>query len=168
MALVYHGPGVVLRRDAGAAAPLVKALQVDLRRLGYLRSGIDGEFGEGTELAVRALQYDLLHAGQQGADGEAPVALSTFNAGRVTTVTGVLDEGLAACLEDMLGDARVTRLPRSDDPARANREAFAAVETLTGLPVPRTFLLAILLQESGGQHYQYGVLQRLTRPPLAL
>jgi hypothetical protein len=154
MALVYNRPGLVLRRAADAAASLVRALQQDLRKLGYLRSGIDGQFGAGTEQAVRALQFDLLHAGQHGADGDAPVALATFNGGRVTSVTGVLDEGLAACLEDILGDARVPTLPRSDDPTRANREAFAALQSLTGLRVPRPFLLAILLQESGGQHFR--------------
>jgi peptidoglycan hydrolase-like protein with peptidoglycan-binding domain len=119
-----------------------------------LRSGIDGHFGEGTERAVRALQYDLLHAVQHGSDGDAPVALTTFNRGRVAGVTDVLDEGLAGCLEDLLGDDRVPTLPRSDDPARENREAFAAVQSLTGLRVPRPFLLAILLQESGGQHFR--------------
>jgi peptidoglycan hydrolase-like protein with peptidoglycan-binding domain len=45
MALVYRRPGLVLRRSSGSADPLVKALQRDLRRLGYLRSGIDGQFG---------------------------------------------------------------------------------------------------------------------------
>jgi hypothetical protein len=34
MALVYRRLGVVLRRDADAAAWLVRALQRDLRRLG--------------------------------------------------------------------------------------------------------------------------------------
>jgi putative peptidoglycan binding protein len=154
MALVYRRPGIVLRRDADAALSLVRALQEDLRKLGYLRSGIDGQFGQGTESAVRALQYDLLHAVQHGADGDAPVALTTFNRGRVSGVTGVLDEGLAGCLEDLLGDARVPTLPRSDDPVRENREAFAAVQALTGLRVPRLFLLALLLQESGGQHFR--------------
>jgi putative peptidoglycan binding protein len=154
MALVYRGSGIVLGRDGSAAASLVRALQADLRRLGYLRAGIDGQFGQGTERAVRALQYDLLHAGQRGPDGEAPVALATFNGGRVTGVTGVLDERLAACLDDILADPRVTPLPRSDDPARANREAYAAVQALAGLTVPRAFLLAILLQESSGLHFR--------------
>ena len=39
----------------------------------------DGRFGDGTASAVRALQYDLLTAGQHGSDGDAPVALQTFN-----------------------------------------------------------------------------------------
>jgi Putative peptidoglycan binding domain len=154
MALVYRRSGLVLRRGSALADPRVKALQQDLRRLGYLRSGIDGDFGDGTERAVRALQWDLLHAVQRGSDGEAPVTLRAFNRERVTGVTGVLDESLAACLDDILADPRVRPLPRSDDPARANREAFASVQTLVGLRVPRPFLLAILLQESGGQHFR--------------
>src|SRR5438128_1724988 len=56
--VVYRRAGLVLRRGAGPADPLVRALQQDLRKLGYLRSGIDGQFGEDTERAVRALQYD--------------------------------------------------------------------------------------------------------------
>src|SRR5262249_8089596 len=83
-----------------------------LGKPGSRRSGTDGRFGGGPEEAVRALQFDLLHAGQHGADGDAPVALATFNAGRVTGVTGALDEGLAACLQDILTDARVPTLPR--------------------------------------------------------
>lgn len=154
MALVYRRPGLVLKRGSAAAAPLVKVLQLDLRKLGYLRSGIDGDFGDGTEAALRALQFDLLHAVQRGSDGEAPVTLRDFNRERVTSVTGVLDENLAACIEDILADPRVPTLPRSDDPARANREAFASVQSLVGLRVPRQFLLAILLQESDGLHFR--------------
>jgi len=136
MALVYRRSGLVLKRGSAAADPLVKALQQDLRKLGYLRSGIDGGFGEGTERAVRALQFDLLHAVRRGSDGEAPVTLREFNRERVTSVTGVLDENLAACIEDILADPRVPMLPRSDDPTRANREAFASVQSLVGLRVP--------------------------------
>jgi len=154
MALVYRRSGLVLKRSSAAADPLVKALQQDLRKLGYLRSGIDGGFGEGTERAVRALQFDLLHAVQRGSDGAAPVTLREFNRERVTSVTGTLDENLAGCIEDILADPRVPALPRSDDPARANREAFASVQSLVGLRVPRPFLLAILLQESGGLHFR--------------
>jgi hypothetical protein len=154
MTPIYRRPGLVLRRGSALSDPRVQALQRDLRRLGYLRSGIDGDYGEGTERAVRALQWDLLHAVPRGSDGEAPVSLRAFNRGRVGAVSGVLDEGLAACLEDLLTDPRVPALPRSDDPARANREVFASVQHLAGLSVPRPFLLAILLQESGGLHFR--------------
>jgi putative peptidoglycan binding protein len=151
--LTYRRPGLALRRAAGAADPLVKALQRDLRSLGYLRSGIEGRFGEGTERAVRALQYDLLNGARHGPDGDAPLALTTFNRRRVAAITGVLDEPLAACLEEILADPRVPRLPRSDDPARANRDTWSRVRELADLAVPRPFLLAVLLQESGGQHF---------------
>jgi hypothetical protein len=154
MALVYHRAGLVLKRGSASGDPLVKALQHDLRKLGYLRSGIDGGFGEGTESALRALQFDLLHAVQRGSDGEAPVTLREFNRERVTSVTGTLDENLAGCIDEMLADHRLPTLPRSDDPARANRDAFAALQTLVGLRVPRPFLLAILLQESDGLHFR--------------
>ena len=150
----YRQPGLVLRPRSGPADPLAQALQEDLRALGYLRSGIDGRFGGGTSSAVRALQLDLLTGGQHGSDGDAPVALRTFNRGRVATVTGVVDERLAACIEDLLGDRRIPALPRSADPAAANRAALARIERLVGLPVPRSFLVAIVLQESGGWHYR--------------
>ncbi|HEX2439589.1 MAG TPA: peptidoglycan-binding domain-containing protein [Methylomirabilota bacterium] len=154
MALVYRRTDLVLRRGAPAAEALVKALQLDLRKLGYLRSGIDGQFGDGTERAVRALQFDLLHGSSAGDDGAAPVALRTFNRGRVTDLTGIVDERLAGCLEDLLGDPGVTALPRSDDPVAANQQAFASVRRMVGLTAPRSFLLAILLQESGGLHFR--------------
>jgi hypothetical protein len=154
MAVIYRRAGLVLRRNAGGADPFVKALQADLRRLGYLRSGIDGQFGEGSERAVRALQYDLLNAIAHGQDGDAPVSVKAYNRGRVTNVTGMCDQGLVACIDEMLADHRMPTLPRSDDPGRANREAFAMLQTLVGLSVPRPYLLAILLQESSGQHFR--------------
>ena len=150
----YRQPGLVLRPRSGPPDPLAQALQEDLRALGYLRSGIDGRFGAGTSSAVRALQLDLLIGGQHGSDGDAPVALRTFNRGRVAAPTGVVDERLAGCIEDLLGDHRIPTLPRSADPAGANREALAQIERLVGLPVPRPFLVAIFLQESGGWHYR--------------
>ena len=150
----YRQPGLELRPRSGPPDPLAKSLQEDLRSLGYLRAGIDGQFGAGTASAVRALQYDLLTAGQHGSDGDAPVALQTFNRGRVTGLTGVVDERLAACIEDILGDPRIPTLPRSAEPAKANQDALAQVQQLVGLPVPRPFLLAIFLQESGGMQYR--------------
>jgi hypothetical protein len=144
----------VLRPRSGPPDPLAQALQQDLRALGYLRSGIDGRFGAGTGSAVRALQLDLLTGGQHGRDGDAPVALRTFNRGRVAAPTGVVDERTAACIEDLLSDHRIPSLPRAADPVRANRAALAQIERLVGLPVPRAFLVAIFLQESGGWHYR--------------
>jgi peptidoglycan hydrolase-like protein with peptidoglycan-binding domain len=154
MALIYRRAGLVLRRNAAGSDPLVQALQADLRKLGYLRAGIDGQFGEGSERAVRALQYDLLNAIAHGRDGDAPVSVKAYNRGRVTGITGVCDQGLVACIEEMLADHRMPTLPRSDDPGRDNRAAFTALQTLVGLSVPRPYLLAILLQESDGQHFR--------------
>jgi hypothetical protein len=54
----------------------------------------------------------------------------------VVSVTGACDQGLAACIDDMLTDHRLPTLPRSDDPAGANRDALAALQTLVGLDVP--------------------------------
>lgn len=150
----YRQPGLELRPRSGPPDPLVQALQEDLRALGYLRSGIDGRFGAGTGSAVRALQLDLLTGDRHGRDGDAPVALRAFNRGRVSAPTGVVDQPLAGCIEDLLDDRRVPRLPRSPDPVAANREALAQIERLVGLPVPRPFLVAIFLQESGGWHYR--------------
>jgi putative peptidoglycan binding protein len=150
----YRQPGLELRPRSGSADPLVKALQEDLRSLGYLRAGIDGVFSDGTASAVRALQYDLLTAEQHGSDGDAPVALKTFNRGRVAGLTGIVDERLAACIENIVDDQRIPALPRAAEPERANRETLAQIRQLVGLPVPRPFLLAIFLQESGGLHYR--------------
>ena len=134
----------------------MKALQQDLRRLGYLKSGIDGQFGEGSDKRrpVAAALACLPTPSPTAATVMRPQPLKAFNRGRVASVTGVCDQGLVVCIEDMLADHRLPTLPRSDDPARANRDAFAALQTLVGLRVPRPFLLAILLQESDGQHFR--------------
>ncbi len=59
--LTYRRPGLIIRRGGSEASnEQVRHLQRDLRQLGYLRKGIDGKFGKGTELAVAALQHDLL------------------------------------------------------------------------------------------------------------
>ena len=62
-----------------------RQLQRHLRMLGYLKRGIDGAFGKGTENAVRALQYDLLH--NDGSDSQgglpAPLRVMDYNRGRV-------------------------------------------------------------------------------------
>src|SRR5690242_18994148 len=91
---------------------LVRDLQRDLRALGYLREGIDGAFGAGTDLAVRRLQFDRLHnAGASPADdGAAPVSITDYYQGRVTAETGVVDAGLAGCIDEMLADAALPKL----------------------------------------------------------
>lgn len=152
--LVYRKAGLRLARGIPAPPTLVRALQRDLRRLGYLKSGIDGQFGRGTEQAVRALQWDLLFNNGSGSDGPAPVPMTAHNGGRVTAVDGALDERLAACLGDILADDRVPSLPRSTRPVTENRRALDRVRHLGQAPVPVPFLLAIIQQESGGLHFR--------------
>ncbi len=62
---VYGRRGLRLARGTPAAPELVRALQRNLRRLGYLRAGLDGRLGPETERAVRSLQHDLLFAEQR-------------------------------------------------------------------------------------------------------
>ena len=147
-------------RDAGLAqgkvqdAVLVRALQQDLRCLGYLSRGIDGDFGPGTTQAVRRLQFDLMHNDGRSTrdDGPAPVALTSFNHG-VVAVSGIVDAALADSIESALADPLVPRLPRSDDPVAANRAALASVADIASKTAPTPFLLATFRQESGSQHY---------------
>lgn len=148
----YQQDGLVLARGDGSVS-LVRALQQDLRCLGYLPDGIDGVFGGGTAAAIRALQYDLINPPQ--AHGEAPIRIADFNQnGGVTTVTGVLDQALAGCIAALLAAPGVDWVPRSDDPAGANRAALRQAEHLTGVGVPMPFLLAMFVQESNCQHFQ--------------
>ena len=89
-----------LRRAGGVSAPpdVTKALQRDLRRLGYLRAGIDGSFWRETESAVKALQYDLLHNEGAGPDGASLVRVRDYNHGCVAAVDGAVGESLAAAM----------------------------------------------------------------------
>ena len=82
MVSTYRNAG--LAKGSTTDKELVKALQRDLRALGYLRQSIDGDFGEGTHLAVCRLQHDLLHndGSSTSGDGNAPCAVRDFNAGR--------------------------------------------------------------------------------------
>jgi peptidoglycan hydrolase-like protein with peptidoglycan-binding domain len=137
-------------------SPLVRDLQRDLRLLGYHKGGIDGVFGGGTAKSVRALQYDLLSntGTSSNGDGSAPVAVAGYNRGRVVTVSGVLDQNLAACISDMLDDAAFPKLPFSNSPLADNQLALQAVASMAGSQVPFPFLYGILMQESGCQHFQ--------------
>ena len=147
----YLEPGVVLR--LGLVSPAVQDLQRDLRRLGYLRTGIDGRFGPVTTAAVKALQHDLLHNRGRGRDGDAPVAICDYNRGRVHHVTGVADPRLGECIANMLNDPLYPKLPFALDPVAENRRACAAVEALALRSVPLPFLLGVLAQESGLRHF---------------
>ncbi len=134
----------------------VRALQFALRSLGYLKAGIDGQFGNASRKAITALQFDLLsNTGKSTAgDGDAPVAVRDYNRGRVTAVSAQFDQGLGACIADMMQDQAFPKLPSSDDPVSANRAALATVAALPSQSVPTPFLVGIVLQESGGKHYQ--------------
>jgi len=162
MPVPYLKEGLALGPGRTNDPSLVGALQRDLRALGYLASGLDGAFGSGTARAVEALQFDLLHndGKSHGGDGSAPVSIVEFNRdgsageGRlVTAVNGVVDFATATCIDRMLADDRVFKLPSAFDPAAENRKALEAVATSGGLPVPMPFVLAIATQESGAQHY---------------
>ncbi len=149
----YSTPG--LRLAAGAAEPreAVRDLQRDLRMLGYLAAGIDGVFGKGTEDAIRALQYDLLHNSGKGPDGQAPVAMRDYNRGRVTSPDGILEEKLAAILEEMIEDERFGKVPESADPAAENQKIRRGLAEMKPGLVPAPFLISILKQESGLRHF---------------
>ncbi len=157
--LSYQKPSLVLQRGVPADAGLVADLQRDLRALGYLTHGIDGTFGAGTELAVRALQHDLIHgaAGQPVPGGAAPVAIDSFNgapgAPLVGIIDGVVDQALVACIAAMMADSRMVLLPSAADPAADNLKALAAITSSASTRSPMPFISAIVRQESGGRHF---------------
>lgn len=155
VAPTYLRTGLVLAAGQSNDPGLVRTLQRDLRQLGYLASGIDGNFGRGTAAAVRALQYDLQHnsGSSTRADGAAPVAIADYNLGRVGTITGVLDQDLAQCLADLLADDNVTKLPAASDPAAENERARAAIAAAASTLAPTPYLVAIVRQESQGKHF---------------
>ncbi|HEX2580461.1 MAG TPA: peptidoglycan-binding domain-containing protein [Dongiaceae bacterium] len=155
MAQNYCQPGLTLAMGTTADPALVRMVQQDLRRLGYLGTGIDGRFGRNTERAIKALQFDLLnnHGQSRQKDGGAPVAITDYNKGRVMKVSGILNQSTAACMVDLIRDDKVPKLPNAADPAAENRRAMAAIATATNGTVPAPFLKAILMQESGGRHF---------------
>ena len=134
----------------------VKSLQADLRALGYLYAGIDGVAGQGTERAIRALQWDLLNAtgASTGSDGPAAVAVGSYNQGRVAAVTGSCDAGTAACIAAMIADPRFPKLPSTDNAAAENARIPALIDSLDALKAPAPFLRAIVQQESNGRHWR--------------
>ena len=151
MALPYRSAAI----GSEAAAPAdIRALQQDLRSLGYLARGIDGAFGRNTRGAIRALQYDLLHndGAPSRSDGGAPVVVSRYCRG-VTQITGVVDAATADSIEAMLSDPTFPKIPRSSAPADANKAALARVAATKSTVAPISFLLAIFQQESSSQHY---------------
>jgi len=161
MPLIYNTPGIGLAQGAANDPTLVRALQRDLRALGYLKQGIDGNFGPGTVLAVRALQYDLLNndgSSWSGDDGRAPVAMNSYNddgtgGRRVTSITGTVTQALAQCLEALLNDPNVPSLPDANDPAAENRAAMLAISGTASTVAPTPFIAAMVVLESSGQHF---------------
>ncbi|MCP4203102.1 MAG: peptidoglycan-binding protein [bacterium] len=150
--LSYRQPGLVLERGGtDATLEQVRDLQRDLRRLGYLRSGLDGQFGPGTQRAVKALQHDLLTA-MDRASG-APVDVMDYNQGRVVDVSGACDRGLANCISDMLDDPEYPDLPKAEDPKAENRQLAEDIVALESDEAPVPFIAAILKQESGLKHF---------------
>src|SRR5271170_4913881 len=151
----YAVPGLVLVPSPTFSSQ-VQDLQQDLRALGYSGGGIDGVFGTGTQKAVMALQYDLVHnnGASSAGDGSAPVAVQSYNNGTVASQTGTVDQSLVACIVAMLVDPAFPKLPFSLDPSGDNQAAIASVQAMSPSPVPIPFLLALLQQESNGKHFQ--------------
>lgn len=156
----YQVPGLTMSVGQAAPREAVLDLQRDLRALGYLRAGIDGGYGQGTAAAVAALQYDLMHndGSSHAGDGSAPVAIRDFNGAagtpKVQVANGVFDQSVAACLAALCSDARIPALPFAQDPSGENARAMAAVRASRSGQSPVPFILAIVKQESGGQHFQ--------------
>ncbi len=136
-----------LKRDS-AEVDMVREAQRHLRALGYLKRGIDGKFGPGTERAVRSLQFDLIHT-DDTANG-SPVSVQSYNKGRVTDVSGILDPNTAACIQDILNDPEFILLPYSENPESENAE----IDQMESERVPMPFLKVILQQESGMRQFE--------------
>ena len=154
--LSYQQPGLTVQKGgADATKQQIKDLQRDLRSLGYLKSGIDGKFGNLTRSAVQALQYDLLfnEGKSTGNDGSAPVMVIDYNRNRVVDVTGVVDQDLAGCISDMLEDPDIPLLPKADNPKEENGKIADRILGMSSDEVPIPFLAAILKQESGVKHF---------------
>ena len=154
MVSVYRN--AALAKGNAADQELVRALQRDLRALGYLRQSIDGDFGAGTHLAVCRLQHDLLHndGSSTSGDGNAPCAVRDFNSGRVTAIDGVVSAGLADCIADLLEADAYPKLPSAADPVAANAAAVQQIANAPSTIAPTPFMLAMFRQESNLQHFR--------------
>ena len=152
----YQRKNLVIARGSTRAGELqIRDLQRDLRRLGYLGGGIDGNFGRMSERAVMALQYDLLHndGRSRQSDGDAAVRVLSYNRRRVFDVTGTVDWGMAGCIADMVADPAFPCLPFADDAVSENKKVRRILDELPPPGVPIPFLMAMLMQESGLRHY---------------
>ncbi len=152
----YQKPGLILKKgDIDVTESYVSDLQEDLRRLGYLKKNIDGNFGPGTERAVKALSYDLLYIdGSSTKDvGDAPLLVFNYNIGRFADVTISLDSSLGACLSDMLIDPEFPKLPKVDDPDTENDKIVNYIKQMSSTEAPIPFIIGILKQESRLKHF---------------
>lgn len=148
----YQGFSAPLERAGAVAAPVLRALREDLRALGYLHSGITGTWTDQLDDAVQAIRLDLTHA-------KAPAVVKAYNAaGKVLAqpvdhgVTAV-EPALATIIAQMAADPAFVKLPRSDDPAAANKAAVDRVKTIFNGIAPTPFLLAMFRQESASRHF---------------
>ncbi|GAA0580183.1 peptidoglycan-binding protein [Rhizomicrobium electricum] len=158
MEALYQKSGLVLQTDGLGDPAAVKALQHDLRKLGYLRAGIDGVYGSGTAAAVKALQYDLLNNDGGGTDGRSPIGLSACNqktggGTAVTKIDGMLDQDLAQIVVQLVGEPKIGLMPRAPDVKAANASAMAALAAMSNTTAPPPFIAAMVVQESNGCHY---------------
>lgn len=158
VAAAYIKTGLKLGLNLSNDPVAVKALQRDLRALGYLRAGVDGDFGQQTEAAIRAFQNDLLGKITPGQTNQTAPKIFSFNKDangtpRVTAVTGIADQPLLACLSDVLASHEIALLPVAEDPAKENEAALAAIGNYTNALAPTPFVIAIVRQESSGRHF---------------
>jgi hypothetical protein len=150
MPRAYQQDGLEIFKGSGTDAAIVRALQADLRALGYLRAGLDGVFGDESAAALRALTWDLLN--NRGVD--APIAIADYNNARVPAKTDRMNQAVAACIAQLMDDPKVPKLPSSDHPAEDNRAALAAVAASPSKLAPTPFMLAMVQQESSGEHFR--------------
>jgi hypothetical protein len=152
--LSYRKSGLTLKKGGLAASrQQVQDLQRDLRRLGYLKNGVDGVFGSQTEMAIKGLQHDLLNNHGAGSDNAAAVKMVDFNKGRVPSVTGEADQSLVECISELLDDGNVPALPSAQNPREENQKILKIIAALPTPAAPIPIVMAILKQESGLRHF---------------
>lgn len=155
--LSYKRKGLIIKKGGSRASDeQIRDLQNDLRSLGYLKEGIDSKFGNGTQLAVKSLQYDLMHntCDSTQRDGkETTVRVTDYNKQRVLEVNGEVDENLAACINDMLEDPDFPKPEGTDNPERENKKVMTEIKSLSNPPLPLSVFIRILKQEITLQNY---------------
>lgn len=147
----YQGISTPLDRASAAPPPAIRALREDLRALGYLHSGITTNWGDSLDDAVQALRLDLTHA-------KAPAAVKAYNAdGKVLALppagVAAVEPAFADMIAKMVADPALVKLPRSADPAAANKAALDKVKAIKSGIAPTPFMLAMFRQESASKHF---------------